>query len=342
MLKWSLCKIMKNFYYLGIDVSKKKLDLSLRHHNSVVMETTVSNDCVRIISVIEEWLEYLGIDSEDLIICAEHTGQYTYCLCRACHSRGWRLWLENPMQIKSVLRMSRGKNDRVDARRIAEYADRYADKMRLYRLPIHEIEELRSLNSLRDLVKSHCSTYVKQLGDQKDFKSPDIFKMQSRLSRRLIKAFERCLEEIETRMRRIINDSDCLRHQMMLLQSVEGVGEVTAWKTIVATEAFTKFQNARQFNCYIGTAPFAYTSGTSLNSKARVSHKANKEMKAILHMAAVSITSRKTGELKAYYDRKVAQGKNRMSVINALRAKIVARMFAVIKNDRIYQPILSK
>lgn len=332
---------MKNFYFLGIDVSKKKLDLSLRHNNGVITECVVPNNCTRILSTIDEWLEEFGIGSDDLIICAEHTGQYTYGICQACHCRGWRLWLENPMQIKSVLRMSRGKNDRVDARRIAEYADRYMDKMRPYSRPLSQIEELKSLNRQRELIKSHRSAYVMQLSDQKDYKSPDIFKMQEKLYQRLIKEFDRCLLEIETRMRQIINDNDCLRHQMMLLESVEGVGEVTAWKTIVATEAFTKFDNARQFNCYIGTAPFAYTSGTSLNSKARVSHKANKEMKAILHMAALSITCRKNGELKAYYDRKVAQGKNSMSVINALRAKIVARMFAVIKNDRIYQPILS-
>lgn len=64
-------------------------------------------------------------------------------------------------------------------------------------------------------------------------------------------------------------------------------------------------------------------------------------MKRLLHMAAVAVTHRNGGELKKYYDRKVAEGKNKMSVINALRAKIVARMFAVIKRNELYKPILS-
>lgn len=58
-------------------------------------------------------------------------------------------------------------------------------------------------------------------------------------------------------------------------------------------------------------------------------------------MAAVAIAHKKTGDLKTYFERKVAEGKNKMTVLNAVRAKLVARMFAVIRNNRVYQPILS-
>jgi hypothetical protein len=58
-------------------------------------------------------------------------------------------------------------------------------------------------------------------------------------------------------------------------------------------------------------------------------------------MAAVAIAHKKTGDMKTYFERKVAEGKNKMTVLNAVRAKLVARMFAVIRNNRVYQPILS-
>ena len=45
---------------------------------------------------------------------------------------------------------------------------------------------------------------------------------------------------------------------------------------------------------------------------------------------------KKNGELKDYYDRKVNEGKNKMLVINAVRAKIVLRMFSVIKREETY------
>lgn len=101
------------------------------------------------------------------------------------------------------------------------------------------------------------------------------------------------------------------------------------------------YGDPRKFNCYVGIAPFSYSSGSSQHSKARVSHRADKVMKRLLHLAAVAVTHRISGELKKYYERKVAEGKNKMSVINALRAKIVARMFAVIKRNEKYKPILS-
>lgn len=59
-------------------------------------------------------------------------------------------------------------------------------------------------------------------------------------------------------------------------------------------------------------------------------------MKRLLHLAAVAMTHRVGGELKKYYERKVAEVKNKMSVINALRAKIVAKMFALIKRINLY------
>ena len=50
-------------------------------------------------------------------------------------------------------------------------------------------------------------------------------------------------------------------------------------------------------------------------------------------MCALTFTKMEGSPLKKYYDRKVAEGKNKMTVINALRAKLVFIMFAVVKND---------
>jgi hypothetical protein len=61
----------------------------------------------------------------------------------------------------------------------------------------------------------------------------------------------------------------------------------------------------------------------------------NRTLKTALHMCALS-ASRAKGELNEYFLRKVAEGKNKMSVINALRNKIVQRVFACVKNKTLY------
>ncbi|KAA6312603.1 hypothetical protein EZS27_036495 [termite gut metagenome] len=60
-------------------------------------------------------------------------------------------------------------------------------------------------------------------------------------------------------------------------------------------------------------------------------------MQSLLHMGALTAATRSKGELHEYYLRKVAEGKNKMSVLNAVRAKLIHRMFAVIRNNKVYE-----
>ncbi|OAV66403.1 Transposase IS116/IS110/IS902 family protein [Bacteroidales bacterium Barb4] len=83
--------------------------------------------------------------------------------------------------------------------------------------------------------------------------------------------------------------------------------------------------------------PFSYLSGSSIRSRNRVSQRADKSIKALLHMAALVVATRCKGKLHEYYERKVAEGKNEKSVLNAVRAKLVHPMFAVIRNNQDYQ-----
>ena len=63
---------------------------------------------------------------------------------------------------------------------------------------------------------------------------------------------------------------------------------------------------------------------------------ANKNIKTLLHMAALS-TIKKRGDLQEYYIRKVAEGKNKMSVLNAIRNKLILRIFACVNQNRVYE-----
>jgi transposase len=154
---------------------------------------------------------------------------------------------------------------------------------------------------------------------------------------RVLKELEVAIGEIEAKIRDLIDSDEMLKRQHELLLSVDGVGERTAVKMIVETNAFRDFDNARKFCCHAGVAPFKYDSGSSVRSRSKVSNRADKSIKALLHMAALGVATRMKGELNDYYLRKVAEGKNKMSVINAVRAKLVMRMFAVIKNNHAYE-----
>ncbi len=87
---------------------------------------------------------------------------------------------------------------------------------------------------------------------------------------------------------------------------------------------------------FAGVAPFEHSSGTSIKGRTRVSHLANKDIKKMLHLAAL-VTIRKGNVMHAYFNRKVAEGKNKMSVINAVRNKLVHILLACIRDDTTHQ-----
>ena len=91
---------MENFYFIGVDVSKKKLDFCVMFEGKVVHEEEAANHQGAIMSLLRHLEEDYGINNGQMLVCAEHTGQYTFPLACACKAVECRLWLENPAEIK--------------------------------------------------------------------------------------------------------------------------------------------------------------------------------------------------------------------------------------------------
>ena len=118
---------------------------------------------------------------------------------------------------------------------------------------------------------------------------------------------------------------------LKLITSVVGIGFVTSVNLMIYTNGFTMIRDARKLACYCGVAPFEYSSGSSIRGRTRGSFMANKKLKCNLHMASLSAVKLDSA-LKAYYERKVAEGKSKMSVLNAVNNKLLARVVAVVNN----------
>jgi transposase len=121
---------------------------------------------------------------------------------------------------------------------------------------------------------------------------------------------------------------------------VPGVGKITAANVIIASGELERISEAKKFACYSGVAPFEHRSGSSIRGKTRVSKMANMSIKRLLHLAAMSAIQC-CEELKIYYHRKLAEGKNKMSALNAVRNKLISRIFACLKRQRMYQKTYS-
>ncbi len=321
----------KNF--IGIDISKNTFDFALVKDNNVSLPISdeVSNDHSGIVK-LEEFLKKQGLNMEETLFCMEHTGIYCRLLSHYLTERKYHVWLEMPVQILRSLGIQRGKNDRIDAKRIAEYACLKKDKAVLWQPPREVVIQINDLLTLRDRLIESRKSLKQPIKEFKDAGFKDAAKLIESRCINTLKAIDKEIQQIEKDLDDLINKDSNLKKLYKLATSVPGIGNITALTMLYFTNEFKLYSSAKQLACYCGVAPFEHTSGTSVKRKSRVSNFANKRLKKLLHLVAMSTLS-SNRELSQYYQRKVGEGKNKMLVINAIRNKLIAMVLSVIRRN---------
>ena len=288
----------------------------------------------------EEMINYVneimpGFNCDKALFCMEATGLYCNALLQFCQTRQANIWVENAVQIKRSLGIKRSKTDKVDSISIAKYAFKNAELVRLWKPSGAVLEKIRNLATLRERMVVTQKRLITPIEELRDAGQEKMAEYLYKSIKRSINAIEADLKKIEMKIMECLKEDASLDHLFSLITSVVGIGFVTAVNLIIHTQGFNIMCDARKLACYCGVAPFPYQSGISIKGRTKVSHMANKKLKTNLHMAALTAI-KFDKDLKAYYERKVSDGKPKMSVINAVRFKLLARVVSVVKNDREY------
>lgn len=323
-------------HYVGIDVSKATLDFAICAEGNIILQLQCENNKKGIVKAVKQFRQLDGFAMTTSVFCMEYTGIYNNHLLEYLLSCKSHIWMESALQIKQSQGMKRGKTDSIDAARIAEYAFIHKHKMRLWSPPRKEIKKLRTLTTMRDRLVNSLKELKTPVKESAGFVDKDIAQMEASLMKTSISSMERTIEKIEKEIQELVKKDPSIKQLYDLMISIPGVGAIVAVNMIVATDEFKKFDDPNKFACYAGVVPFEHRSGSSIRGKSKISHLANKKIKTLLHLAALSSITVK-GEIQEYYRRKVAEGKNKMSVINAIRNKLIHRIFAVIKRLTPYQ-----
>ena len=284
-----------------------------------------------------KWLQHeIGQDLSFVLIVLEHTGIYSFLFEKFLHKKGIPFSKVAAIKIKRSSGLVRGKTDKADAKMIARYADQNFKELK-EKMPSREsVLRLKNLISLRDKLVRDRAGYFVRMKEQKQFLALSSSDILLQAQQAIIKTFDKEIGKVEKEIKTTITSDSVIQQTFELLTSIKGVGLVVASYMIAFTENFTSFDSWRQFACYTGIAPFPYSSGTSIKAKARVSQYANKKLKSLLHLSA-STAIQFNPEMKAYYERRLENGKSKMSTLNVVRNKLVARMFAVVNRKSEYQ-----
>ena len=324
-------------FSVGIDVSKATIDVVVLDNTQaeVIHHGKFSNDETGAKQLLD-WLGGIaGFEQQKAIFCMEATGLYCYTLTEQLQQNNIAVWIENSVQIKRSLGIIRGKDDKTDAFRIARYASKNQERIRLWK-PVREVvEKIKHLATLRERLVQTQKKLLTPIEEMKTSGDPLIARMLEKSIQKSINAIEKDLKKIEAEILSLIEKDESLNKLYLLITSVVGIGFVTAVNLIIHTNEFTFLNDSRKLACYCGVAPFVHQSGTSIRAKTRVHPMANKKLKTNLHMA--SLTAVKLDhDLKAYYQRKVAEGKSKLSVLNAVKCKMLARVVAVVNKQTPY------
>lgn len=331
---------MKKKYFIGIDVSKHTLDAAFIIHQSSSLSQPVwkqFNNTLQGLQQMKYWLAEMQVPlSDETIVVIENTGIYHRLLWQFFSHLEMDLCIENATQVKWSLGIARGKNDKVDSRRLALYAVRNADRLKPTPALHSAVMPLKDLLTVRNKLIVQTRSFETALKELKHVSTSTAgIASLKKLLQPALKGMHQSLKQTEQKIKDVLKQNDTVCKAYKLLNTIPGIGHITAVYLICCSNMFTMCTSGKQLACYCGVVPFDYQSGISIKGKHRVHKMANKELKRLLHMCALtSIKNHK--EFKDYYERKKLEGKHAMSILNAIKNKLVLRAFAVVKNERAY------
>ncbi len=329
-------------FFIGIDVSKPHFDASLMavvSHQKQAIQTARFDNTTEGMKVFGKWLKTHQVTLDDnTLLVIENTGIYHRLLWLYCSQINLPIHIGNAAHIKWSFGIARGKNDIIDSIRLCNYAFKEADTLKTTPTLNPILMQLKDLMTARTKLLSQLNsikTYLKELNNVSD---KGVQKVLEQAHKTAIEGIATSIKSIEAQIAKIIAEDAALKTNYDLLLTVPGIGHLTAVYLICCTHNFLGKITGKQLACYAGVVPFEHSSGISIKGRNRVHKMANKDLKKMLHMSALSAIQYYP-EFKQYYNRKKEEGKHSMSVLNAIRNKIVLRVVAVVNNQKPYVEI---
>lgn len=323
-------------FFIGIDVSKPYFDVSLMgviSHVKQSIETARFENTAPGIKVFEKWLKSHGVTfDENSLVVIENTGIYHRLIWSFCSKKHLPIHIGNAARIKWSFGIARGKNDKIDSIRLCNYAFKESDSLKATAPLDPVLLHLKDFVSTRTKLLKQITSLRVSIKELRNVNEQPHQKLIEKTLKSAIDGIAKSIRNIETEINKIIEVNQAFKSNYKLLISIPGIGHVTAIYLIGCTANFAGSPSGKQLACYAGVAPFEHSSGISIKGKTRVHRMANKELKRLLHLCALSAIQYNK-ELKIYYNRKKDEGKHSMAVLNAIRNKIVLRVAAVIKNQ---------
>lgn len=320
--------------FVGIDISKNYYDAAAVDQSARKIKHRRFNNHVDNFQEIIDWVK--SIYAEGIVIfCMEHTGVYSRLLSHYLVNNGHNMVMQSGYAIKHSLGVVKGKSDKIDAYRIAEYALSFKHKLNLYTSVDSGLTLLHDLLTTRSRfvrARNALLTPVKELQSHGGELNHSVI---DTCTDPAIKGINESIKAIDQKTKELIAQHPEWSDHLKLATSVKGIGQTAALWMMVYTDNFSTEMNARKFASLIGVAPFLVESGSSVRKGSHNSHHSHKHLKGLFHSCVMSAI-KASPRIKAYHKRKKEENKKGFVVMNAIKNKLIQTVFAVVRSGVAY------
>lgn len=323
-------------YFVGIDVASEQFHAAIGTTPwQLVVKATEFPNTPEGFEQFLAWLTLLPCTSRDTVLCMEATGVYGEALAYFLAAKEFRVAVEPPLQVKRAFKPNGPKTDAVDSQQIAEYACRYADRLRFWQPRPELLEQLNVLLTTREQLVKQRTAHKNSLHalQRKVVRTP----IAESTHQQLVGALTTHIKTVEKEIQRLFKQEPPFDALLGLLLTIPGVGLLLAAQFLVLTQCGTALRPSNQLAAHTGIAPLAHQSGKSVRGRTTSRHFGPAPMRKLLHLGARSVCTH-NAQFRSYYERKVKDGKPKRLVLNNVANKLLKVMCAVMESQTPYDP----
>lgn len=300
---------------VGIDVAKDKLDVAVRPSGErfVVSRTEAG------IEELKERLRKLA----PAVVGLEATGGYETVVAASLSAAGLPVVIVNPAQVRAFANAlgKRAKTDPIDAAVIAHFIE--ATKPQVRPLPDEATRQLSDLVGRRSQIQAMITA------EQQRKKHRPNKRMLASIER-LLAALQRELSDLDGQIRETIKASPVWREKDELLESVTGVGPAISSRLLAGLPELGSLDR-RKIAALVGLAPWTRQSGRWKGKSFIGGGRA--DVRSALFMGAL-VAVKHNPTLKAFYERFIAAGKEKMVALIAVARKLLTILNAIVRDGK--------
>lgn len=314
----------KAINFIGIDMAKTSFMVAFNESSDPQL---FENTTLEIGSFFKQ-LVSLGFNRDNTILGVESTGSYHLKLAMACQTRSYTIKIINPLIVKkhNQTDLRRVKNDKKDAKLI-----RYC----LSQGHGYPFKTTKDEFMLKALVRqrNRLSAFKIQLHRQ----DQDIKLKEKALKAKINPIYAKLEQQVEKQIKKIENQLKQFDQPTQeLLQTIPGVGPITAAAFISEITKINKFDQPKHLTAYIGIDPRVHESGESIRGKGYITKRGNKILRTILFNAA-SVAVLHDNMFQRFFQKKRSEGKAYRVALVATMRKMAHVIHAVWTNNTPYQ-----